>query len=349
MNKTQTGDGTQFVQTPAMAVVDSHHSHAQNMPSCLGHDSDDMSQFLKTQSNMFQQVVSNMSMPRPESLCFSGDPLHYMKFKNSFDSIVGNLLDNDQAKLSYLIQYCKGEACECIGDCIILEPSKGYKMAREILLKHYGRTYIIAQFYILQLVDGYPIKSNDTTSLSKLALQMRKCVMTLEQIDYLSDLSNCKTIVKIGHRLPIHLKTKWVDIADRITEGGNEPKFHHLVDLIEERSHIATSIYGQDLLKTQGKVSGDSCGHTPQFSGHKKVATMTTEGEKYSSNGTRHWASNPNKGRGRANNPNPNRQQQTMVGTSAPHQVTAPQGNGSQLCQVCSQCTIHLSVKGFWS
>ena len=120
--------------------------------------------------------------------------------------------------------------------------------------------------------------------------------MTLEQIGYLSDLNNCETIVKIGHRLPIHLKTKWVDIADRITEGGNEPKFHHLVDLIEELSRIATSFFGQDLLKTQGKVSGDSCNHTPQFSGHKKVATVATEVEKYSSNNTRQWASNPNQG-----------------------------------------------------
>ena len=122
MNKTQTGDGTQFVQTPAMPVVDSHQSHAQNMPSGLGHNSDDMSQFLKAQSDMFQQVVSNMSVPRPEILTFSGDPLHYWKFINSFDSSVGNLLDNDQAKLSYLIQYCKGEARECIDNCIILEP-----------------------------------------------------------------------------------------------------------------------------------------------------------------------------------------------------------------------------------
>ena len=156
------------------------------MPSGLSHNSDDMSQFLKAQSNMFQQVVSNMSVPRPEILTFSGDPLHYWKFINSFDSSVGNLLDNRQAKLSYLIQYCKGEARECIDDCIILKPSKGYKMAREILLKRYDQTHIIAQSYILQLVDGDLIKSNDPTSLSKLALQMRKCVMTLEQIGYRS-------------------------------------------------------------------------------------------------------------------------------------------------------------------
>ena len=107
------------------------------------------------------------------------------------------------------------------------------------------------------------------------------------------------------------------------------------------RCFIPPPLYGQDFVKTQVKISSGSRGHTPQFSCHKKVTTMATEGETFSSNGTRQWASNPNQGRGRANNQNPNKQQQTMVGTAAPHQVTVPQVNGSQLCQVCSQGTVH--------
>ena len=71
---------------------------------------------------------------------------------------------------------------------------------------------------------------------------------------------------------------------------------------------------------------------------------MATEGEKYSSNGTLQWASNPNQGRGRANNQNPNRQQQIMVGTAAPHQVTAPQGKVLSYVRFAhrAQCTIYL-------
>ena len=243
------------------------------------------SSFTQDMANALDQFVS---IPKPEILYFEGDPLQYWKFINSFETGIANRVNDDRLRLSYLIQYCKGEARDSIDDCVILEPAHGYRLAREILDSRYGRKHIIAQSYINKLVDGEAIKAADSVALSKFALHVRKCHMTLEKIGYLNDLNNRDTISKVVRRLPAFLKNKWVDHADRILQSGREPCFADLSKYIEERARIATSFYGQEVSKSVKPTSVAATGSSPaKVSGAKysqsdhgpRMTTLSTGGK----------------------------------------------------------------------
>lgn len=85
-------------------------------------------------------------------MSFNGSHIDYWKFIKNFETNIESKISDDNLRLSYLIQYCKGEAKLCIEDFVLLEPSDGFKRARSILYSRYGRPHVIASSYIEKLV-----------------------------------------------------------------------------------------------------------------------------------------------------------------------------------------------------
>ena len=67
---------------------------------------------------LVQSLTSDLNvgfnLPRTEILTFDGNPLEYWKFIHNFEANIIGLTDNPRKKLTYLIQYCTGEAREVI-------------------------------------------------------------------------------------------------------------------------------------------------------------------------------------------------------------------------------------------
>ena len=78
-------------------------------------------------------LQEGFNLPKPELLTFNGTPTDYCKFISNFDTNIGTRVSDDRLRLSYLIQYCNGEAKSGIEDCVLLEPFEGYERARSIL------------------------------------------------------------------------------------------------------------------------------------------------------------------------------------------------------------------------
>ena len=192
-------------------------------------------------------------MPKPEILTFNGNVLDYCKFIKNFETNVESKVTDNRLRLSYLIQYCAGEAKSCIEDCVLLDSNEGYERARAILRSRYGRTHIIARTCIDKLLNGPQIQTSDVVELSKLALDMQNCQITLSQLGFVSDVDNSENLRKIVRRLPLHLITKWADIAYTIYEIGREPSFLDLSKFVDERARVASSIYGIDVVQETWK------------------------------------------------------------------------------------------------
>ena len=165
----------------------------------------------------FQKLATTLqegfNLPKPELLTFNGTPTDYCKFVKNFEANIETSVCDDRLRLSYLIQYCNGEAKSSIEDCVLLEPSDSYKRARSILYSRYGRPHVVARSYIDKLVNGPQLKASDIDGLSTLALEMQKCEITLSQLGFSSDVNNSENLKRIVKRLPMHLRTKWADIA----------------------------------------------------------------------------------------------------------------------------------------
>ena len=185
---------------------------------------------------MASAVRESISVPKPETISFSGDPKDYHRFMRCFEANIDKRVEDSGLKLNYLIQFCNGEAKEAIQDCVILNPEEGYERAKNILKRRYGRPHTIVRALVQELTSGPTIRSNDGEALSKIAARMRRCEMTLQQMNFTADLNNFETILKIARRLPQNLRAKWVERADQIIEQGSEPTFHNLSDFVEKRA-----------------------------------------------------------------------------------------------------------------
>ena len=64
---------------------------------------------------------------------------------------------------------------------------------------------------------------------------------------YLSYLNNSENMLKILHRLPMHLLVRWAERANTIIETGREPTFVELAKFISDRAKAANTLYGVDL------------------------------------------------------------------------------------------------------
>ena len=126
-------------------------------------------------------------------------------------------------------------------------------------------------------------------SLSKLAIEMQKCEITLSKMGYSADLDNSENLHKIVRRLPMHAHANLI-------ESGVEPKSSHLINFIEQRAKVANNVYRRDLAETNGTFKPKSQSSlkpaptrrtfvtntesTPEGQGHKG---QTSNGRQYGS------------------------------------------------------------------
>ncbi|KAF7262544.1 hypothetical protein EG68_00237 [Paragonimus skrjabini miyazakii] len=172
-----------------------------------------------------------MGLPKKELKKFSVNPMDHWGFIRSFMSGVDRYTDDFANRLSYLIQYCDGEALDAIKGCTVLKPESGYNEAISILQRRFGEPYIIARCYIRSLAEGCILKQDDEKGLTDLAEKMKMCATTLRQLHYESDMNSCRTLRDIVRRLPTPTQSKWFELATTILRHGREPSFTDLTSL----------------------------------------------------------------------------------------------------------------------
>ena len=236
--------------------------------------------------NAFEKLATALqegfALPKPELLTFSGNSIDYCKFIKNFETNVESRVSDYHTRLSYLIQYCKGEAKSSIEDCVLLEPKEGYLKAREILFSRYGRSHLVARSFIEKILYGNEIKASNVNELSKLALEMQKCEITLSQLGFKSDIDNSDNLRRIVRRLPTHLRPKWVDVAHSITESGREPRFSDLSRFVDEKARISSSMFGLDLVRENSRSHVENkvrhtLSHESEENVKDKVTTLVTQ------------------------------------------------------------------------
>ncbi len=174
--------------------------------------------------NCTEVYADVLSLPKSTMMEFSGDPLDFWLFMNTFDSCVGSLNVSDAAKLTRLLEYCKGKANRVIKPCALMAPTAGYQRARELLVERFGNEYQISRAWIKKVSDGPPVRANSGDDLQDMADDVRGCIETLRAMGRYAD-SNTETVmVKIANRLPFHLQSRWrKEAVETLRNTGSYP------------------------------------------------------------------------------------------------------------------------------
>ena len=89
----------------------------------------DFGSSLKTDHVGSSVTATTIDLPKREIQRFDGNPKNYWSFIKAFENTVENRIDDDEARLSYLIQFCDGYAKNQLQHCTVLEPSEGFRLA----------------------------------------------------------------------------------------------------------------------------------------------------------------------------------------------------------------------------
>ena len=71
--------------------------------------------------------------------------------------------------------------------------------------------------------------------------QLKDCEHTLESIGYLDEINSADNLRRIVQRLPFHLRTKFIEVADQIQQAGQRTNISHIADFVKVKTRAANN------------------------------------------------------------------------------------------------------------
>ncbi|XP_074608716.1 uncharacterized protein LOC141863136 [Acropora palmata] len=186
-------------------------------------------------------IKQGFALPQKELTVFNSDPLEYWSFITSFQNSIEANATSESEKLTYLLQYTSGTAKDTIKCCLVMDPSIGYQRARMLLEERFGQPFTIAYEHVIKLTHGPPLRATDRKGLLAFADQLKSCEHTLESIGYLDEVNSADNLRIIVMRLPFHLRTKLVEVADQIQQSGQRPNISHIAEFVKVKARAANN------------------------------------------------------------------------------------------------------------
>ena len=224
-------------------------------------------------------IKQGFSLPKKELTIFDGDPLEYWNFIKAFENSITANASSESEKLVYLLQYTSGVAKDTIKCCLVMDSSLGYQMARKLLEERFGHPFTIASKYVTKLTDGPPLKPSDRAGLLAFADQLKDCEHTLESIGYLDEINSADNLRRIVQRLPFHLRTKFIEVADQIQQTGQRTNISRIAEFVKVKARAANNpVFGCVVDVARGKP--DDQRRTSKAKGaaspNERVTTLNT-------------------------------------------------------------------------
>ena len=186
-------------------------------------------------------IRQGFALPKPDLSIFDGNPMEYWNLMRSFENVTEQNAMNESEKLMYLLQYTTGDAKKTIDCCVAMNPSEGYMAARRLLKERFGHPYTIAAKFVSEITEGPQIKPSDRSGLLEFADKLKNCEHTLESMGYLDEINSADNLRRIVQRLPFHLRSEFVEVADAIQQAGKRPSIKNISAFVAAKAREANN------------------------------------------------------------------------------------------------------------
>ena len=197
-------------------------------------------------SSMSSEVAALLNLPNMTVDVFTGNPKDYFHFITTFDQVIGNVVSDDQTKLTRLYTYLSEDVQLDVLPAVHEGGSSGYKRAREILESTYGSKNQIVDSIMRDLTCD---KAAHTPALLKrLANQLVTAAEDLKKLKAYEHVNRQKFIKSVLVRCPPYMRSKWRDIALKENEKtGEYPTFEDFASFVKRWATRARDPeYGSD-------------------------------------------------------------------------------------------------------
>ena len=229
------------------------------------------------------------NMPKIQIEPFDGDHTKYNTFIKRFQMCVGTRTEDDEEKLIYLEQLCKGQAKDIVRSCLDMNTG-GYERARKLLQRRYGRQVDVIAGYVEKILSWPNMRPQDNEKLEQFSVLLITANNALKGVKTAhKELEHTKTIREMVEKLPYSWQERWrrvVDRAMREDETEQTINFERLVNFVEDEVRIQNHpIFGHRHNRTSSKTSNDAASGSrrrivtaaatallcPQCQGHHKI------------------------------------------------------------------------------
>ena len=221
-------------------------------------------------SDIRDDLVNLLSIPKVVIDKFEGDPLEYQAFIATFDELVHSKTSDNQIKLTRLLQYTAGPAKQAIKYCALVGGADGYSQARTILKDRFGDKHTLSQKIISDLKQGKSVSK--AHEFQQVADDLRTGLTVLEKQGMVAEIDTQQNILDILGRFPSFVKGKWRKHAlDFKRDNSIYPNFASFVKFVAQFAvDSCDPVYGTDIRKVQtarGKVHNNHSVTSPQPAG----------------------------------------------------------------------------------
>lgn len=212
-------------------------------------------------------------LPKLELLTFDGSPKEYTRFIRNFEKNIESRVSDGYTRLTYLLQYCKGDAKESILHCAsFIDGNEGYKTAKSILQSMFGRTFTIGRQFLEELNSNPYLKRGDSEGLITFSRKLQQCYITLRNLDQSSELENFDNLAKIASKLPPNLLNDWIKLSANKEKQNVAPSFHDLVVLVADAVECSNS----NMAKVISSINKDQSTQRASGTKYKYYANATS-------------------------------------------------------------------------
>ena len=156
-------------------------------------------------------VSSTVKLPKLEIKKFSGNPVFWQPFWESFSSIHNNQKLTDTEKLNYLVSFLEGNAFRSIQG--LSRIGDNYSKATEILLKRYGDKQVLINAHMEKLFNVRAVPNFEISSLKSFYDYVQTHIRSLEVLGVEQKTFDAMTLPLLLSKLPERIKLRFSEKA----------------------------------------------------------------------------------------------------------------------------------------
>jgi hypothetical protein len=214
----------------------------------------------KSDTSLSSEMATLLSLPKVEIPRFDGNAKEYHNFITIFDQVIGNVLRDDQSKLTRLMQHLSGEALHAVKPCALKGGSTGYLRARDILKERFGSVHSVTQCIMNDLKSGKP--ANKPSDLRHLADEISAASETLTSLGAYNEINTQSFIKDVLKRCHAQVISRWRKyVMKYLSSHDTYPTFDHFATFINKDAKEACDpVYGYDVFKASDMKSNTPSG-----------------------------------------------------------------------------------------
>lgn len=187
-----------------------------------------------------QESVAAHRLPIPTPSVFSRDPIHYIEWRASFQSLIDQKNISSADKLYYLKKYVCGAAQKCLEGTFYRSDEEAYRDAWIKLNQRYGQPFVIQRAFRDKLSKWPKIQPKDAEGLRTFSDFLNACLQAMPHVKSLEILNDCEENQRMMLKVPDWLAARWnCQVTKTLMDGREFPSFKDFTNFLSLEAEIA--------------------------------------------------------------------------------------------------------------